>query len=102
MSTQSFHWRTVLEVGLISAVLYILIGAPGLPFRIFHDGQSTRSAEIDVPVARASTESLVYPDKGLKCSSYNVGIHLFSTSPLIIYINDFLSESETKHLIDIR
>ena len=99
MPANSVRWRTVLEVGLISAVLYILIGAPGLPFTIF---QNSRPEEIDVPVARASTESLVYPDKDLKCSSHDVGIHLFSTSPLIIYIDDFLSESETKHLIDIR
>ena len=102
MSTQSFRWRTVLEVGLISAVLYILIGAPGLPFTIFRSSHNGRSDEVDVPVARASTESLVYPNKDLKCSSHDVGIHLFSTNPLIIYINDFLSEGETKHLIDIR
>jgi hypothetical protein len=29
-------------------------------------------------------------------------VHLFSRSPLVIYVEDFLSASETEHLLAIR
>ena len=98
MSNQSFRWRTVLEVAAISVVIYAFIGAPGLP-GLFRGGSSK---EQDVPVARAKIESLVYPDKNLKCPRRDYDIHVFSTSPLILYIDGFLGEAEAQHLVDIR
>ena len=98
MASQSFRWRTITEVAVISIVIYVIIGAPGLPAS-FNSSSADRE---DVPVARAKVETLVYPNKDLKCPRHDFDIHVFSTSPLIIYIDGFLRESEAQHLIDIR
>ena len=98
MSGQSFRWRTVLEVAVISVVIYVFLGTPGLPSQL----RGTSSTGRDVPIARAKVESLVYPDKDLKCLRHDFDIHLFSASPLVIYIDGFLSDKEADHLVDIR
>lgn len=99
MSNQPFRWRTIVEVAAISAVIYVLVGTPGLPasFR-----SSFSSPEQDVPVARAKAESLVYPSKGLQCPQHDFDVHFFSTDPLVMYIDGFLSDSEAEHMVAIR
>lgn len=98
MSSQSFRWRTIIEVAIISIVIYVVIGSPGLSTSYIR----STTKEKDVPTARAKAESLVYPNKDLKCPRHDFDIHILSTSPLVIYINRFVSESEAQHLIDIR
>ena len=93
------RWRTVIEVAVISIVIYVALGAPGLPVGLL---QSTTPIEKNVPVARAKTESLVYPDKGLRCSRHDVDVHLLSSSPLVLYLDGFMSDCEAQHFIDIR
>ncbi|KAK3726053.1 hypothetical protein LTR37_000201 [Vermiconidia calcicola] len=96
MTNESFRWRTILEVAVISTVIYVLLGTPGLPASF--TGKSSSNKEI--PISRAKTESLVYPSKDLSCPDHDVDIHIFSTSPLIIYIDGFVSESEAEHLVE--
>lgn len=99
MSSQSsFRWRTIVEVAVISVVIYIFLGAPGLPSS--EGGKST--VQDEVPLARAKVESLVYPDKDLTCRRHEFDAHIFSTGPLVVYLDGFLSNSEAEHLIDIR
>ena len=95
---QGFRWRTIIEVGVISAVIYVFLGAPGLPIGFL----TSSSSEQDVPVARAKIENLVYPDKGLQCPRHEFDIHVFSATPLVIYIDGFLSDNEAQHLVDVR
>lgn len=96
MSGQSFRWRTVVEVGIISAVIYILLGSSGVSVT------NSTTNEQDVPIARAKADSLVYPDEHLQCQRHNFETHIFSTNPLVIYVDGFVSGSEAQHLIDIR
>ena len=98
MSSQPFRWRTVLEVGVISIVIYIVVGAPGLLVSLRGDS----SIEKDVPVSEPKVESLVYPDKNLECDKHAFDIHMFSSSPLVIYIDGFLGQQEADHLVHIR
>jgi prolyl 4-hydroxylase len=99
MSSQSsFRWRTIVEVAAISVVIYIFLGAPGLSSS--ESGKST--VQDDVPLARAKVESLVYPDKDLKCPRHELDVHIFSASPLVVYLDGFLNNEEAEHLIDIR
>ena len=100
MSSQpaSFRWRTIVEVAVISIVIYVFLGTPGLP----SSSTSESKAQNDVPVARAKAESLVYPDKDLRCPKHEFDVHIFSTSPLVVYIDGFLSEAEADHLVEIR
>ena len=97
MSGQSFRWRTIIEVAVISAVIYVILGAPGLSA-----WSSSLSIQEEAPVVQAKVESLVYPDKDLKCSEHKFDIHILGTNPLVIYIDSFVTESEAQHLIDIR
>jgi prolyl 4-hydroxylase len=100
MSEKSFRWRTVLEVAVISVVIYIFLGAPGISNSF---SQPPSEVEDHIPAARAKAESLVYPDlKNIKCAEHSFDIHVFSTNPLVIYIDGFLSQDETKHLVEIR
>ena len=100
MSSQpaSFRWRTIVEVAVISVIIYLFLGTPGLP----SSSTSESKGQNDVPLGRAKVESLVYPDKDLRCQKNEFDIHIFSTSPLVIYLDGFLSEAEADHLIDIR
>lgn len=98
MSDRPFRWRTLIEVAVIAAAIYIAIGAPGL----FTASTTSDQVQKDVPIARAKAETLVYPSKGLQCPRRDFGIHILSSSPLVIYIDDFLSDSEADHLVDIR
>ena len=101
MSNPSFRWRTIVEVAVISAVIYVLIGTPGLPASLKPSSSHT-SPEQDVPIARAKAETLVYPSKGLQCPQHDFDVHFFSTDPLVMFIDGFLSESEAEHLVAIR
>lgn len=98
MATQSFRWRTVLEVAVISIVIYIFLGTPGFP----KSSKGNSLGEADLPIARAKIESLVYPTKDLSCKNHEHDIHIFSTNPLVLYIDGFLSDREAQHLVNIR
>lgn len=94
--TQPFRWRTVLEVAVISAVIYVLLGTPGLS--ISPKNGNPGHAD-NVPAAKAKVEQLVYPSKNLLCPRHNYDVHIFSTSPLVLYIDGFLADAEVDHLI---
>lgn len=91
--------RTVFEWAAILAVLALFFG--GTQLQSFF--QTTNHDREDAPVSQDKIESLVYPDKNLQCPSHDYGdIHIFSRSPLIIYIPNFISDEESQHLIDLR
>lgn len=46
--------------------------------------------------------SLIATDEPLFCPSHGYKTHILSFEPLIIYIEDFVSVNETKHLLKIR
>lgn len=98
MSSQGFRWRTIVEVAIVAVIIYLAIGSPGLS----STENSSQSNEDNVPSARAKVETLVYPDRDLRCTEHIFDVHVLSTSPLVIYIDGFVSEAEAQHLIDIR
>lgn len=99
----SFRYRTILEVAIISLVIYYFLGTPGFSSSSTSTASSTsRIKEPEVPEAKAQIESLVYPDRDLQCPAHLFkNIHIFSASPLVIYIDGFLSEAEADHLVAI-
>jgi len=100
----SFRWRTPLEVALVSTIIYVLLGTPGLPPLMWPGSNPTTSTPggHQAPPTTNRSDSLVNPDPNLQCPEHNYRTHIFSTAPLMIYIDDFLSPEETAHLIDIR
>jgi prolyl 4-hydroxylase len=98
---QPFRWRTILEVGLISAVLYVFLGGPGFPSGLLNS-DSGSTVDTPVPKARAKVENLVYPDRSLTCAVHKYDIRIFSETPLVILIDNFVSEAEANHLTSIR
>ena len=101
MSGQPVHIRTVVEIALIAIVIYILLGTPGLQLSSF-TGIASRSSHGEVPGAHTPLETLVYPSRDLQCPQHDYNVHVFSTSPLILYIDGFLHEREADHLIASR
>lgn len=99
MAGEGFRYRTIAEVAVISAVIYVLLGAPGISSNA---GTSSLSGGHDGTQAKAKVESLVYPAADLKCPEHAYSINLFSTSPLVIHIDNFVSEAEIQHLIALR
>jgi len=93
----AFRWRSILEVAAVAAIIYVFLGTPGLE-KVFPSG----GKKIDTPKARPKIESLVYPEKDLQCASHGYEVHVFSTRPLVIYIDGFLSDEEAGHLVEIR
>lgn len=79
-------------------LIYVILGSSGL----YSIQTSTLTNEDDAPSARAKAETLVYPGKDLKCADHSYDIHVLSTSPLVIYVDGFLSKDEARHLVDIR
>jgi len=98
MPPSSFRWRTVLELAAIVSALYIFLGAPGL------SGSLTSGEKKDAikPKAHIRPESLVYPDPDLQCPEHGYDVHIYSTKPLVIYIDGFLSHEEADALVDLR
>lgn len=108
MANESRIYRTALEMAIISMVIYILVGAPGissLSSSSSHDNSDSDSATSGLfsnSDKKVKIEHLVYPSKNLTCPKHDYTTHIFSTSPLVIYIEDFLSAEEVEHLIALR
>lgn len=113
MANESRLYRTALEMAIISMVIYILVGAPGISSlsssssssSSSHDNSNSDSATSGLfsnSDKKVKIEHLVYPSKNLTCPKHDYTTHIFSTSPLVIYIEDFLSAEEVEHLIEVR
>lgn len=96
----AFRWRTILELTVISSVVYFFLGAPGLS-GILTSGQ--KDVVVATPKAQLlKPNSLVYPDLDLECAQQNYEVRLFSAKPLIIYIDGFLTGEEADALVELR
>lgn len=96
-SQPAFRWRTLLELTAISAALYFFLGAPGLSGVLKSDGK-----HVTTPKALVRPESLVYPHPYLECAEFGYDVHVYSTKPLVIYIDGFLSGKEAEQLVELR
>ncbi|PIB02460.1 hypothetical protein CB0940_00159 [Cercospora beticola] len=105
MANESRNYRTALEIAVISLVIYFLVGAPGISSTSTSTSSSkdtdTEAKTFSESNAKAKIEHLVYPSKNLQCPEHSYTAHIYSTSPLMIYIENFLSETEIEHLISL-
>lgn len=97
-SPAPFRWRTVLEFAAIASVIYFFLGAPGLNDVL----SSSKKDVVAAPKVHIRPESLVYPDADLKCPEHKYDVHIFSTKPLVVYVDGFLSSEEADALIELR
>ncbi|KAK3674620.1 hypothetical protein LTR78_005342 [Recurvomyces mirabilis] len=95
-NTKRPQWRTAVEVAVISIVIYVALGAPGLSSLGPTNNENVKQS---VPTARAKIESLVYPDETLSCPSHKYGVHVVTSEPLVLYIDGFLSGEEADYLV---
>ncbi|KAF2214706.1 hypothetical protein CERZMDRAFT_36869 [Cercospora zeae-maydis SCOH1-5] len=102
MANESRTYRTALEIAVISLVIYFLVGAPGISSPSTSSSQDTKTEpnkSFSASNSKAKVEHLVYPSKDLQCPRHEYTAHIYSTSPLMVYIDNFLSETEVEHLI---
>lgn len=97
-SPAPFRWRTIIEFAAIASVIYFFLGAPGLS----DVPSSGKKDVVAAPKVHIRPESLVYPEPDLECPDHKYGVHVFSTKPLVIYIDGFLSSEEADALIELR
>jgi prolyl 4-hydroxylase len=95
----AFRWRTILELTVISSVVYFFLGAPGLSGILNTTGQKNVAIP---PKAQLKPNSLVYPDLDLTCAQHKYDVHIFSAKPLVIYIEGFLTGEEADALVELR
>jgi prolyl 4-hydroxylase len=106
--------RGLLEILLLSGVLYIIFGAPGLSslstftlpsslYSLSSSSSSSSAAHHDTASQqpREKLQSIVYPTPNLSCPPHAYRIHIFSTTPLVLYIPSFLSREEIQILKDL-
>ncbi|KUJ19286.1 putative prolyl 4-hydroxylase subunit alpha-3 [Mollisia scopiformis] len=84
-------------LGYIAALplLYMFVY---LPISNSYFGTSPRPQAQHVAILNSS---LIADDVPLSCPSHSYNTHILSQEPLVIYIENFLSPDESKHLIDI-
>jgi prolyl 4-hydroxylase len=99
MNAQLYHPATLLQYAAILAAIYVFLNGP---FSGVSQGQSSTDESYDIPLSQEKADQLVYPDSDLKCGTHPYNVHIFSRSPMVIYIPDFLSNVESKHMIGIR
>lgn len=85
----------VAEYFLISVALYIFVLSPVLKSYLGSENDE------DSVVSYERSDSLVYPDAGLKCDSHSFQTHILSRDPLIIYIPSFLKDEEADELVKL-
>jgi prolyl 4-hydroxylase len=88
--------RTILEYALLSIPVYIFVLSPLLKTiapSLFSDTGSVNYQSFE------KSDSLIIPDKSLICPPHKFNARILSREPLIVYIDGFLSEIETTHLV---
>jgi prolyl 4-hydroxylase len=92
------HCQDFKMIGYIFALLplYVLVY---LPISSMLSGSPQKSRKQQ---ALTFNETFIATDEPLSCPSHNYNTHILSHEPLIIYIENFLSESESRHLLEIR
>ena len=85
-------------IGYIFALLplYVLVY---LPISHMFNGSSQKSTRQQV---LNFNESFIATDEPLSCPLHNFNTYILSHEPLIVYIENFLSEDESEHLLKIR
>lgn len=89
--------RTLIEYAFISIPVYLFILSPLLKTivpSLFSDTGSVNYQSFEL------SDSLVIPDNNLTCAPHKFNVRILHREPLILYIDGFLSESETAHLVD--
>jgi prolyl 4-hydroxylase len=85
-------------IGYIVALLplYVLVY---LPLSHMFNGSSQRTVKLGV---MSMNESFIATDEPISCPGHSFNPHILSHEPLVIYIEEFLSDSESQHLLEIR
>ena len=95
----------VIQYVFIAGISYVLLGPPLL--QMFAGDPRARRSVFDasapeVPISPEKYETLVIPDPNLTCPEHPYTVHIFSREPLVVYIENFVTEEEAAHLIAIR
>jgi prolyl 4-hydroxylase len=88
--------RTIVEYLLLCIPLYIFIGSPLLKVLAPSSFGSNRGGDYQ---SFENTDALVFPDADLVCAPHTYNVRVLSREPLVMYIDGFLSEKETDHMI---
>jgi prolyl 4-hydroxylase len=88
----------MVNLGYIAALppLYLFVW---LPFQHILFGPTERPSD---PQVTTFNSSFIASDEHVDCPIHTYNTFVLSNEPLIVYIENFLSVQESKHLIEIR
>ncbi|KAE9988910.1 hypothetical protein EG328_005620 [Venturia inaequalis] len=89
--------RTIIEYAFISIPVYLFVLSPLLKTiapSLFSDTTSITYQSFEL------SDSLVIPNDNLTCPPHKFNVRILNRAPLIVYIDGFLSEKETTHLLN--
>lgn len=89
---------SIVEYLLVSAAVYIFALSPLLrtyfpSFILVEETPQYQTFE--------KTDSLVIPDPNVVCEPHGYNIRILSQEPLVVYVENFLSQEEADHLVDV-
>lgn len=89
--------RTIIEYAFISIPVYLFVLSPLL--KTIAPSLFSDTAPINYQSFELS-DSLVIPNDNLTCPPHKFNVRILNRAPLIVYIDGFLSEKETTHLLN--
>ncbi|KAF2759422.1 hypothetical protein EJ05DRAFT_464045 [Pseudovirgaria hyperparasitica] len=97
----SFSFASIFQYVVVTGVAYVLIIAP-LTKTLFGIGQhSYDGLDDNVDISASKLRNIVIPDPALQCPEHGYKTRILARSPLVIYIENFLSEKEVEHLKEL-
>lgn len=91
--------RTWTEYAVLGALLCIILS--GTSWQSLFGSPSNQRSEVHGMLSQDQSLFLVYPSPDLECPKHALSVHVFSRSPLVIYIPNFVTEDESRHLIEL-
>ncbi|KIW02814.1 uncharacterized protein PV09_05872 [Verruconis gallopava] len=91
----AFKPSSLIEYALLAIPLYLFAISPLL--RIFFPDVASSTTSSYQSFER--TDSLIIPDDTLQCPPHSYATHIAHHEPLVIYVENFLSDAEAEHLV---
>jgi prolyl 4-hydroxylase len=86
---------TIVEYALLAIPLYLFGLSPLLNILFPKDVSETSYQSFE------KTDSLIIPNDALQCPSHSYQTYIAHHEPLVIYVDNFLSNTETEHLVQL-
>lgn len=104
--SSNLSFASIFQYAVFAVVVYVLAGAPltnmlgGGGAASYSTTRRTSSGQSGQSASHEKLESLVIPEDDLVCADHAYrGVHILSREPLVVYIEGFVSDEESDHVV---